>query len=209
MKGVRSLFVLSVAVASAACDKGREWTKAVGEEAAEANRTAKDLSELAAATPALTKSLMNVAVTLHGALAENDYEKARHAAAAIDRFFKSRTLTWYVQIMVVEEKEGVPAAKQKIQELQNTPDISDQEKDGLTTILRAFNEKGDTKSADLTLTLCAGALAGKYGQHAGTAFLALQHTFRPTPLTEAALTEVLGDSLGKSPGASPAPATGK
>lgn len=209
MRRIKGALLLAIAAASSSCDKGREWGKAVGEEVAEVNKTAKDVSELAAATPAITKSLMEVAVTLHAALAENDYEKARLAAANIDRFFKSRTHTWYVQIMVVEEKEGVPAARQKMVELQQTSDITDQEKEALAMILRAFEEKGDTKAVDLTLNLCAVALAGKYGQHAGAAFLALQHTFRPTPLTEAALKDFLGNPSAKSSGTSPAPSTGK
>jgi hypothetical protein len=157
--------------------------------------------------PKVAKELFLCAEELHRHVAENDYEKARNMAETMDRFFDSRALSWYVQILAKEEREGRPAAAELWRTFAATPDISPLEKEALNKMDYITQGNQEVKSLDVILLICNLVICHKFGAGGGSALLAVQHALRPSKLTEGAFKEVLGvddlPSLFKNPKTEP------
>ncbi|HEY1171251.1 MAG TPA: hypothetical protein VGH19_07795 [Verrucomicrobiae bacterium] len=125
---------------------------------------------------------------LHTALSTTDWAQAKQAATQADDFLQTRALSWYVQILIAEEKDGIPAAQALLTDLRKTNPILPAELKTLDTMEKYFREKGSARSIDLLFLITAIAAENKL-PHQGASFItnlqAKYHQSRNLPLPAA------------------------
>jgi hypothetical protein len=180
----RRFLLPALALVVSGCDRNREGvTRRVSELKDRAKAEIEDAARNQKEIQSSVESLSVLSRQLQGYIAEKDYECARAVAATMDEFVRSRTLRWYVDVLVVEEKEGVPAALARIQELRNTPDLKETEKAGLSGIEEVFRQKGDLRSLDAISLICGLIITANYGDTAGNLYFKGHSRLRGEPGT--------------------------
>jgi hypothetical protein len=101
-------------------------------------------------------------VVLKASLNSLDYSKAREASEQIDALLKQRVLTWYVDTLRVEEKQGIAAAREYIVKLKDAEAKSDPERKALGYLASYFEAKKDLKTSEALELLLRIYLAAKF-----------------------------------------------
>jgi hypothetical protein len=128
---------------------------------------------------------------LHGirvSLSTNDFAKAREIGVKADQLLRTRILSWCVQLLIVEETEGVDAAKASVDRLKTSEGITTNELAALREIETYFQQKGDARTGDLLLYIGALIAEDKYGHGAGTVLYKAVDALRPAPTRAAGRT---------------------
>ncbi len=116
-------------------------------------------------------------------LKTNDFSQAKEFVAAAEKKLHTRTMSWAMQVLVTEEKEGVEAAKATIQKLRTTEGITDDELAALKEMDRYYEFKGRERTGDIVVMVAGVVVEQKYGKTALKAFLALCEKYRTAPGT--------------------------
>jgi hypothetical protein len=125
---------------------------------------------------------------MSASLSTNDFARAKETGAKLDSLLNARVLSWSVQILATEEKDGVEAAKALINKLKATQGLSTDEQTSLARIEQYFQNKGNEKTGDLAFLVAAIVVEDKYGHGAGGLLLRLRETYRKSPLPVPGLT---------------------
>jgi hypothetical protein len=96
-----------------------------------------------------------------------DFTKAREASQQIDGMLNQRVLTWYVDTLRVEEKEGVAAAREHIVKLKQEEAKNDPERKALGYFESYIIAKGDLKTTEALEMALRIYLAAKFGSPHG------------------------------------------
>lgn len=117
------------------------------------------------------------------AIKTNDFAQAKEFAGKVEPFLKTRVLSWTVQILAVEEKEGVAAARSALERLKLTEGITAGERVALDK-MEAFYRDKTGRTGDLLVLIGAIAVEEKYGGHyAGAVFTQICQQLRISPAT--------------------------
>ncbi len=119
---------------------------------------------------------------MSASLRTNDFAGAKEIAGKLDVFLNTRVLSWTVQILATEEKDGVEAAKALIRKFNASENITADEQAALAKVQQYFQNKGREKTGDLAFLVAALVVEGKYGHGAGGVLLRLRETYRKSPL---------------------------
>lgn len=153
------------AVGLAGCDDARTFVKESKEGYRELEVIAGKLGEIAAA------------------IKTNDFAQAKEFAGKVEPFLKTRVLSWAVQILAIEEKEGVAGARSAIERLKLTDGITAGERIALDK-MEAFYRDKTGRTGDLLVLVGAIAVEEKYGGHyAGAVFAQICQQLRTSPAT--------------------------
>src|SRR5262245_60586044 len=118
------------------CDNARTFVKESKEGYRELEDIAGKLSQIASAVKT------------------NDFAQAKEFAGKLEPFLNSRVLSWAVQVLAIEEKEGVEAARAAIERFRSVEGITADERSALDK-MQAFYREKTARSGDL-LVLVAG-----------------------------------------------------
>jgi len=119
---------------------------------------------------------------MSASLRKNDFSGAKEIAGKLDVFLNTRVLSWSVQILATEEKDGVEAARALIKKFNAIEGITADEQAALARIEQYFQNKGREKTGDLAFLVSALVVEGKYGHGAGGVLLRFRETYRNSPL---------------------------
>jgi len=105
--------------------------------------------------------LERIIIDIKSALSTTDWSKAKQAAAKADEFLQTRALSWYVQILIAEEKDGIPAAQALLSTFRQSDSISPAESKALDAMEKYFTDKGDNRSIDYLFLIAIIAAENK------------------------------------------------
>lgn len=161
------LLCVAAAVGMSGCDDARTFVKESKEGYRELEVIAGKLGEIAAA------------------IKTNDFAQAKEFAGKVEPFLKTRVLSWTVQILAIEEKEGVAGARSAIERLKVTEGITAGERLALDK-MEAFYRDKTGRTGDLLVIIGAVAVEQKYGGHyAGAVFAQICQELRTSVATNA------------------------
>ena len=106
------------------------------------------------------------------AVKTNDFAQAKELAGKLEPFLNTRVISWAVQVLAIEEKEGVGAARAAIERFRTTEGITASERTALDK-MQAFYREKTGRTGDLLVFVAAFAVEQKYGGH-GTAAVFMQ-----------------------------------
>ena len=113
------------------------------------------------------------------ALSTNDFAKAKVIGAKLDQYLNVRVLTWTIEILATEERNGVDAAKNLIREIRGRADLKAEEALALKDIEAYFHHKGKARTSDLIVLVGALVAESKLGHGGGNLIIALSKRFQP------------------------------
>jgi hypothetical protein len=114
-------------------------------------------------------------------LSTNNFVRAKELGGQADDFFNTRALSWCVQVLTIEEKEGVDAAKASIQRLKQTEGATTSELGALAKMETYFERKGADRTGDLVVMIGVIVAEKKYGHGAGGLVSKLCAAYRTPP----------------------------
>jgi hypothetical protein len=106
-------------------------------------------------------------VQVQAALRTNDYSRAKEMVRNLDQQLNTRSLTWTVQVLSIEHREGVGAATSEIQRLRSSPEITKAELSALDKMAEFYNQKGTVQTGDLVAVVALAVVFEKYGNGGG------------------------------------------
>lgn len=118
------------------------------------------------------------------AIKTNDYPQAREFAAKAEGSLNTRVLSWAVQILAIEEKDGVEAAKAAIERFRGGDMITAGERKALDEMAKFYQGKTG-RTGDLIVLVAAVAADEKYGHGAGGLVARLCQGLRTSTVTNA------------------------
>lgn len=118
------------------------------------------------------------------AMKTNDYAQAREFAAKAEGFLNTRVLSWAVQVLAIEEKEGVEAARAAIERFRGSDSITAGERKALDEMTKFYQGKTG-RTGDLIVLVAAVAAEEKYGHGAGGIVAHLCQGLRTSTATNA------------------------
>lgn len=86
---------------------------------------------------------------LKRSLDDVDLDEARAVAQKIDRMLNQRVAGWYVDILKVEQREGVTAARTLLSQLRDSETANDEERKALEVLDTYFQKKGNPKTGEV------------------------------------------------------------
>src|SRR5688572_33427748 len=89
----------------------------------------------------IAEDIVGQIAKLGASVSTNDFAKAREIGAKLDHLLSTRVLSWYVQILALEETQGNDAARALIAELKKTEALTATELKALTEIESYFARK--------------------------------------------------------------------
>ena len=117
------------------------------------------------------------------AMKTNDFAEAKELAAKLEPFLNTRVLSWVVQTLAIEEREGVEAARAVIERFKTTEGITASERAALDKMESFYRDKTG-RTGDLLVLVAAIVVEEKYRTHGtGAAFAQLCQKFRTQPST--------------------------
>jgi hypothetical protein len=118
----------------------------------------------------------------------NDFAQAKEYARKLEPFLNTRVLTWAVQVLAIEEKEGAEAARQAIARFGTTKDITPSERAALGK-MQDYYQGRSGRTGDLVVFVGAIIVDEKFGGHgAGGLFMQICETFRTAVTNGGAVT---------------------
>jgi len=156
---MRQLFTLFLCVAAAVpfvgCDDAKTFVKESREGYRELEEIAGQIGQIASAVKT------------------NNFAQAKEYARKLEPFLNTRVLTWTVQILAVEERQGVEATRQTIEQFGKTGDITPDERAALEKVREHYQGRSG-RTGDLLVLVGAVVVDKKFGGHgAGGAFVQL------------------------------------
>ena len=91
-----------------------------------------------------------------------DLTQAREAAQELDAMLNQRVLTWYVDTLRVEERDGIAAAREYIAKMNQDEAKNDPERKALGYLASYFEAKKDLKTSEALELLLRIYLAAKF-----------------------------------------------
>ena len=152
----------------------------------------------------IAKDILGQAATLIDSFRTNDFSKAKEIGAEVDRVLESRAIGWHVDVLMLQEKSGSPAALEKVRELRQSEGITELETAALDRLEKFLLQTGNAKASETALDLlavgCAVAVEAKYGKlggHGALGGMGLQtrewlRTLRPSPAITSEATNAPG-----------------
>ncbi len=119
------------------------------------------------------------------AISTNDFSRAKEFAAEAGNFLNTRVISWAVQVLVIEEKEGVESARAAIERFRATDSTTASERRALDEMANFYQGKTG-RTGDLLVLVAAVAAEEKYGHGAGGIVAQLCQRLRP-PIPTSAL----------------------
>ena len=85
------------------------------------------------------------------------FDGLKDVCAELDQRFNQRILTWYAEILLIEHTRGVDAAKEEIQRLKKTVELSAKEVRALDDIEGYYRDKGEMPPLASLCSCCSVA----------------------------------------------------
>lgn len=162
------LLVLILCVAAAGflgCDDAKTFVKESKEGCRELEEIARRLGQVASAVKT------------------NDFAQAKEFTRKLEPFLNTRVLSWAVQILATEEREGVEAARAAIERFRTSDSITAGERTALDKMQVFYRDKTG-RTGDLLVIVAAIAVEEKYGGHGtGAVFIQICQKLRTHPST--------------------------
>jgi hypothetical protein len=120
---------------------------------------------------------------LASAVKESDFLGAGRYCGQLEPFLNTRVLLWTVQVLAIEEKDGVEAAKAAIERYRSTEGLTAGERAALDKLQAYYRDKTG-RTGDLIVVVAALVVEEKFKHHgAGGTFLQICQKLRTHPDT--------------------------
>lgn len=86
--------------------------------------------------------------SLKQSLDSGELTKAKEVGRQIDVALSQRVVGWYVEVLKIEEKEGVEAAREHLRKLKAAETMTEEERKALDAFETYFRGKGDLKTKE-------------------------------------------------------------
>jgi len=160
-----SMLCVAALVSLLGCDDAKRFVKESKEGYQELEAIAGKLGEIAAAVKT------------------NNFAMAKEFARELEPLLTSRVVSWTVQILAIEERDGVQAARAAIERFRGSDGMTASERTALEK-LDAYYQDRAGRTGDLLVMIAAIAIEAKYGGHGtGAAFIQTCQQLRTQPST--------------------------
>jgi hypothetical protein len=159
------LLCTAALLVSVGCDNAKKFASDVKKEYQELETIARDIGQIATAVKA------------------SDYVGAGKYCRQLEPFLNAKVLLWTVQVLAIEEKDGVEAAKAAIERYRSTEGLTADERAALDKLQGYYRDKTG-RTGDLIVVVAAIAVEEKFKHHgAGGTFLQICQKLRTHPDT--------------------------
>jgi hypothetical protein len=159
-------FFVAALLSLAGCDDAKKFVKESKEGYQELEEIAWKLGQVASAVKT------------------NDFAQAKEFASKAESFLDTRALSWSVQVLAIEEKEGVDSARAAIERFRASENVTAGERRALDEMAKYYQGKTGL-TGDLLVLVAAVAAEKKYGHGAGGVVAQLFQRIRPSTSTSA------------------------